>query len=162
MQNVKSGIGLTCDFTGKIFCQDRKAEDRCGSHAADDRPNQIRGHRQAQDERELSRNEYRAYCREHDLRANVIATQSLSQDAEEQSSDTQCESHHEKMMHDLRTVEFLDVCEPRPRPQSLQRPRRADADGRKRSHSPETLVRIDLLQAAEAVLSLRLAARLGR
>ena len=90
-------LGLPRSFARKIFRQDRKAENRCGSHAPDDRPDHVGGHRQAQNVRKLRRNEQHAHCRQHDLRANAMAAQALSQDAEQESSDTQCESHYEKI-----------------------------------------------------------------
>src|SRR6516164_11698958 len=67
MQDVQGSISLPGDFAGKIFCQDRKTGNRCSPHTADDRPEQIGGHRQTQDERKLGRYEQHAYCRQHGL-----------------------------------------------------------------------------------------------
>jgi hypothetical protein len=53
MQEVQGGVRLACDFARKIFRENREAENSCSPHAADDRPNEIGWHRQAQDECKL-------------------------------------------------------------------------------------------------------------
>ena len=84
------------------------------------------------------------------MKSDATPTHLVRYRAQQQGAEAECDRHHEEARYETRSVEALDIGEPRRRPQSLERPGRPDAGCRKRRQSPEAWIPIDGFQAGRS------------